>query len=76
MLIHHKRLLFFCCLLSFTLMSSTAYAHKVFIFAWTEGNTIHTQSKFSGGKWVRQGLIEAFDESGNLLDGWIVTTLD
>ncbi len=50
------------------LLGSPAYAHKVFIYAWTEGNTIHTQSKFSGGKQVHNGIVEIRDESGHLLN--------
>lgn len=45
-------------------------AHKVTIFAWIEGNTIHTQSKFSGGRPVKQGRIEVLDTHGTkLLEG-------
>jgi len=49
------------------LNSSPALAHKVSIFGWVEGNTVHTQSKFMGGKRPEQALIEVFDTSGNLL---------
>jgi nickel transport protein len=37
-------------------------AHKVTVFAWIEGDTIHTESKFSGGKKVKGGKIEIFDQ--------------
>ncbi len=46
---------------------STALAHGVSIFAWVQGDTVHTQSKFMGGKRPNQALIEVFDETGNLL---------
>lgn len=46
---------------------STALAHGVSIFAWVQGETVHTQSKFMGGKRPNQALIEVFDETGNLL---------
>jgi len=46
---------------------SPALAHKVSIFGWVEGNTVHTQSKFMGGKRPEQALVEVFDTSGNLL---------
>lgn len=46
---------------------STALAHGVSIFAWIQGETVHTQSKFMGGKRPNQALIEVFDETGNLL---------
>jgi nickel transport protein len=39
----------------------------VTIFAWVDGDTIHTQSKFSGGKRVHNGEINVFDLDGNLL---------
>jgi nickel transport protein len=44
-----------------------ALAHKVSIFAWVEGDQIHTQSKFSGGKWVQGGTVTVFDGSANQL---------
>ncbi len=47
-----------------------AFAHKVTIFAWVDGDTIHTQSKFSGGKRVKGALVVVFDSEGNaLLEG-------
>ena len=44
-----------------------ADAHKVSIFAWVEEDTVHTQSKFSGGKKVKNGKVEVFDTKGELL---------
>ncbi len=44
-----------------------AHAHRVTIFAWVDGDTVHTQSKFSGGKRVNNGEINVFDPDGNLL---------
>ena len=44
-----------------------AHAHKVTIFAWTEGDRVFTQSKFSGGKRVNNGTVEVFDSHGELL---------
>ena len=47
-----------------------AFAHKVTIFAWVDGDTIHTRSKFSGGKRVKDSLVVVFDSEGNsLLEG-------
>ncbi len=46
---------------------SSALAHGVSIFAWVQGDTVHTQSKFMGGKRPNQALIEVFDETGKLL---------
>ena len=39
-------------------------AHKATIFAWIEGDTIHTQSKLSGGKRVKGGEVIVFDQEG------------
>jgi len=47
-----------------------AYAHKVMIFAWVEGDKVFTESKFSGGKKVKGGKILVYDLKGkNLLEG-------
>ncbi len=45
----------------------TAIAHKVMVFAWVEGNTVYTESKFSGGKKVNKGQIIVYDQQGNQL---------
>ncbi len=47
--------------------SPAAYAHKASIFAWIQGDTIHTLSKTMGGKRPNQALVEVFDENGKLL---------
>jgi len=44
-----------------------AFAHKVTIFAWVEGDTVHTESKFSGGRVAKQAPIEVYDRTGALL---------
>lgn len=49
------------------IIAPAAKAHKVSIFAWAEGNTVYTESKFSGGKVVKGGKVEVFDPSGALL---------
>jgi nickel transport protein len=47
-----------------------AYAHRATIFAWREGNTVHTQSKLSGGKRVKGGEVIVYDSQGvQLLKG-------
>ncbi|MGD8758301.1 MAG: hypothetical protein PVH78_05460 [Deltaproteobacteria bacterium] len=51
-------LLFFC---------APAWAHKVMIFAWVEGDTIYTQSKFSGGKRAKNATVVVYDKEGNQL---------
>jgi len=42
----------------------SALAHRATIFAWIEGDTIHTQSKLSGGKRVKNGEVIVFDTEG------------
>ena len=44
-----------------------AYAHKVMIFAWTDGDTVFTQSKFSGGKKVKGQKITVYDPKEKIL---------
>jgi len=59
-------------LTSIILISShgPALAHKVMIFAWVEGNTVFTESKFSGGKKAINAPVVIFDKDGKkLLEG-------
>jgi nickel transport protein len=42
-------------------------AHRVNLFAWIEGDTVHLESKFSGGKKVKAGKIIVTDPQGNEL---------
>lgn len=52
------------------LKSSPAIAHKINIFAWAEGQTVFTESYFTGGKLIEGGLVEVFDPAGHkLLEG-------
>ena len=54
----------------FVFFRAPALAHKVTIFAWVEGDHIHTQSKFSDGKRIRGGDVGVFDPKGaQLLKG-------
>jgi len=53
--------------ISILLTGSTANAHRVTIFAWVEGETIYTKSKFSGGKKVVGGDILVYDAHENRL---------
>jgi len=43
-------------------LSTTAFAHRVNIFAWIEGSTVHTESSFSGGKKARNNTVTATDK--------------
>jgi len=48
----------------------TAFAHKVIIYAWVEGDTVYTQSKFGGGRKVHNSTVVVYDKEGNkLLEG-------
>jgi nickel transport protein len=47
--------------------SVPAFAHRVYLYAWVEGNTVYTESYFSGGMKVKNGLIEVFDAAGKKL---------
>ncbi len=42
-------------------------AHKAILFAWLEGNIVHTESKLSGGKTVKNGKIIVYDMKGKKL---------
>ncbi len=49
---------------------TSAHAHRVNIFAYAEGNTVMTESFFSGGKPAMNSKVEVFDSSGKkLLEG-------
>lgn len=49
------------------LLPVPASAHKVMIFAWVEGDTIHTQSKFRGGKRAKNSQVLVYDPNDVLL---------
>ncbi len=45
-------------------------AHNVIVFAWIEGDTVYTESKFSGGRKAKNALVEVFNTEGSkLLEG-------
>ncbi|MBU0991045.1 MAG: hypothetical protein KJ737_01010 [Proteobacteria bacterium] len=47
-----------------------AFAHKVNVFAWVDGNTVYSESKFNGGRVAKDALVEVFDMNGEkLLEG-------
>jgi len=64
-------LLFILVVLSvFLAAAEQSVVHKVTVFAWVEGDTVHTESKFSGGRFAKQARIVVYDNSGNqLLEG-------
>jgi len=50
--------------------TGSVWAHRVILFAWVEGDRVFTESKFSGGKRVKQGDVIVYDSEGNqLLEG-------
>lgn len=56
------------CLLLILCSSSQVFAHKIRIFAWEEGNTVHSESKFSGGKAAKNSDILVTEaQSGKVL---------
>lgn len=56
--------------LAWILAAAPASAHRVNIFAWVEGDQVHTESKFPGGRAVNGGVIRVLDASGKeLLSG-------
>jgi nickel transport protein len=48
-------------------ITSVALAHKVYLYAWVEGDTVYTESYFGSNRKVQGGLIEIFDLSGKKL---------
>lgn len=56
----------FCFVLFFSGINPV-YAHKVMVFAWTDGDTVFTQSKFSGGKKVKGQKITVYDPKEKIL---------
>ena len=45
-------------------VADSALAHRVNVFAWVEGDKIHVESKFSGGKKVKAGKVVVMDPQG------------
>ena len=65
-----KTIYFFLILIFSVMVSYHAYGHKVYLFAWVEGDVVHTDSYFPSKKKVIGGSIEVFDPAGNkLLEG-------
>jgi nickel transport protein len=50
--------------------AGSSWAHKVIVFAWVEGDTVRTESKYSGGRKVKEGQIIVYDMQGQkVLEG-------
>ncbi len=67
----NKRLILFAaltiCMIFEFFVPRTAWAHKVNVFAYVEGDTVITQSYFSDGRKCRDSLIEVFNGDGEKL---------
>ena len=51
-------------------LAPIAEAHKVYVFAWVEGNTVHTESYFGSNSKVQDGVVRVYDIAGKkLLEG-------
>ena len=46
---------------------TSVFAHKAYLFAWLDGDTVYTESYFGGKKKVRGGLVRVFGPSGKEL---------
>lgn len=60
------RVLFLAAVMALGLVLPAA-AHKTIVFAWVDGDTVYTQSKFAGGRKVKDAAVEVFDAQGNRL---------
>ncbi len=59
-----KNIYFFIFLVALSLvLTASASAHKITVFAWVEGDMVYVESKFSGGKRVRGGDVIVSDSS-------------
>jgi nickel transport protein len=54
---------FFLLLVCIALGAQTSQAHKVRIFAWAEGNTIHGETSFSGSRKPKNAEIQVLDQA-------------
>jgi nickel transport protein len=57
------------CLLLPLMLPTEVEAHRVYLYAWVEGNTVFTESYFGSKRKVQNGRIEVFDRDGNKLLG-------
>ena len=65
--INISRLVLLAVLFSLLILPETTLAHKVMIFGWVEGDTVHTISKFNGGKRVQHAPVTVMDTNGSLI---------
>ncbi|OQY12343.1 MAG: hypothetical protein B6I31_03360 [Desulfobacteraceae bacterium 4572_19] len=60
-------ILFITIIISHIFFITAVHAHKVTVFAWVEGDTIYTQSKFSGGKKAINAQITVYGADDTIL---------
>ncbi len=65
--LNYKNFCFIFIMLWLLALPASVSAHKVTIFAWVDGDTVHTQSKFSGGKRVKDAPVFVYDPKDVLL---------
>ena len=53
--------------LVFMALAPLASGHKVNVFAWVEGDTVHVEGYFAGNKKAQDSLVEVFDSTGEKL---------
>jgi nickel transport protein len=54
-------------LVTLALLAPAARAHRVNVFAWAEGDTVHVEGYFGGGRKARHATVEVFDSTGKRL---------
>lgn len=57
--------IFTLCLTAILFAAGAAWAHRVIVFGYVEGDTVYTESKFSGGKKAQNSQITVYDSDGN-----------
>lgn len=68
------RTLFLTILILLTVFAGAAHAHRVNVFAWVEGETVHGEASFSGGKPAMNSEIAVVREPGG--EEILTTTTD
>jgi len=51
----------------FVISPSAAYAHNVSVFAWLAGDTVHVESKISGGRKPKNAPVKVYNSQAKLL---------
>lgn len=67
MMRYSKNLLATLLVLTATCLSTTAYAHKVNLFAYAEGNEIYVEGYFVDGKKAQNSVVQVYSAEGKLL---------